>query len=212
MNLARTIEHTLLRADAKQEDIRQLCQEAELYDFYAVCVAPYWIATAKKFLADRDVKVCTVIGFPLGHAMSKTKITEAALAIEAGADEINVMMNLGAAIENHWNFVEYEIHDIVSAAKGKIVKIVLETCLLSAEQITKASQTSQKAGAKIVQTSTGFSASGATEEVVQLIRSVVGPQMGIAASGGIKDRATADALINAGATRLATPLGVSIVR
>lgn len=211
MNLARMIDHTLLRPDATREQIHELCKEAIEHDFYAVCVSPYWISTAKSFLKDRDIKVCTVVGFPLGSSMSKTKTIEAKSAVDAGADEIDMVMNIGAALDARWNFVEHEIHEVVSTVSGKMVKVILEICLLNREQIVQACKIAEKAGAQFVKTSTGFGPSGATEEAVKLMKESISPQMGVKASGGIKNRITAEAMIAAGATRLGCTSSVAII-
>jgi deoxyribose-phosphate aldolase len=205
------IEHTLLRADMTRDDVRKLCEEAIHYDFLGVCICPYWVTTAKEFLKDRDTKIIAALGFPMGNSMPKIKAMETKLVVEAGADEVDVVMNIGAALEGHWDFVEHEIHDVVSSAQGRIVKIILETCLLSPEQITRGCRAIERGGAQFVKTSTGFAAMGATEEVVELIRATVDNRLGIKAAGGIKDRQTADAMIAAGATRLGTSSGVVIV-
>jgi deoxyribose-phosphate aldolase len=208
--LASLIDHTLLRPDAVLADIETLCREAREHRFYSVCIQPYWITTAQGFLAGSDVKICTVAGFPLGANMSNAKATETRLAVEAGADEIDMVMNIGAALEGHWNFVEHEIHEVVSSAQGRPVKVILETCLLAPGQITLACQAAVRGGASFVKTSTGFSSGGATVDAVRLMRETVGPRIGVKASGGIRDRATAEAMVAAGATRLGTSASVAI--
>ncbi|MFZ5806550.1 MAG: deoxyribose-phosphate aldolase [Verrucomicrobiota bacterium] len=205
------IEHTLLRADMKRDDVRQLCEEAIHHDFFGVCVCPYWITTAKEFLKDRNIKIIAALGFPMGNSMPKIKAMETKLAVEAGADEVDVVMNVSAALDGHWDFVEHEIHDIVSSAQGRIVKIILETCLLSPDQIVRGCRAIERGGAQFVQTSTGFAAMGATEEAVELIRATVDNRLGIKASGGIKDRETVEAMLAAGATRLGSSNGVAIM-
>lgn len=209
-DLASIIDHTLLKPDATIREIEQLCREAVEHKFASVCVNPYWIPTVKPLLNGSGVKVCTVIGFPLGASLSKTKIAETRDAIEAGADEIDMVMNVGAALEGHWNFIEHEIHDIVSVAQGKTVKVILETCLLDQARIVEACKAAERGGATYVKTSTGFSKSGATVEAVKAMRGAVSCHIGVKASGGVRDRAAAEAMIEAGATRLGTSAGVAI--
>jgi deoxyribose-phosphate aldolase len=211
MNLAALIDHTLLKADTTRPQIEILCAEAREYGFFSVCVNPYWIVDSKKLLQGSPIKVCTVVGFPLGATLPQSKTHATVDALRAGADEIDMVMNIGAAKEGHWNFIEHEVHEVVSAARGHVVKVILETALLTPEEITAASRAVQKGGATFVKTSTGFSSGGATVEAVQQIREAVGPGLGIKASGGIKDRAFAEALVAAGATRLGTSSGVAIV-
>lgn len=211
MNLAPLIDHTLLKPDATLADIRHLCEEARTHSFFSVCVNPYWIADCKKLLTGSPVKVCTVIGFPLGASLPQSKMHAALDALKTGADELDMVMNIGAAREGHWNFIEHEIHEVVSAARGHVVKVILETCLLTPDEIVAACRAAQKAGAAFVKTSTGFSTGGATVEAVRLMRQTVGPDMGVKASGGIKDRATAEAMIAAGANRLGTSSGPALL-
>lgn len=211
MNLATFIDHTLLKPDATLPQIQKLCTEAREYGFFAVCVNPYWIADCKKILAGSPVKVCTVVGFPLGATLPQSKAHATTDAIKTGADEIDMVLNIGAAKEGHWNFIEHEVREVVSAAQDRTVKVILETCLLTPDEITAACRAAKKAGAAFVKTSTGFSTAGATVEHVRRMREAVGPEMGVKASGGIKDRATAEALIAAGANRLGTSSGVAIV-
>lgn len=210
-NIASLIDHTLLRSDAVCQDIWKLCDEAREHHLYAVCVNPYWVTTAKKRLEGSGVKMVAVVGFPYGANLSKAKAFETHAVIEAGADEIDVAMNLGAARENHWDFIEHEIHEVVSAAHGKVVKVILETCYLNSEQIAEACRRVVKAGAHYVKTSTGAGPAGASIEVVQTMRKVVGCRFGVEASGGIRDRVTAERMIEAGADRIGTSSGVAIV-
>lgn len=207
------IDHTLLKPDAILSEIEQLCREALEHSFVSVCVNPYWISTVAPLLHGSNVKTCTVIGFPFGANQTQSKTFECKQAIETGADEIDMVMNLGAALEGHWNFVEHEIHEIVSTAKDKPVKVILETAALNDEEIRQACAAAQRAGAAFVKTSTGFHPKGgATVEAVRLMRETVGPEMGVKASGGIRDAATAEAMIQAGATRLGTSASVAIIR
>jgi deoxyribose-phosphate aldolase len=211
MNLAPRIDHTLLKPDATLTQIQKLCAEAREHGFFSVCVNPYWIADCRKLLAGSSVKVCTVIDFPLGASLPQSKMHAAVDALKTGADELDMVMNIGAAKEGHWNFIEHEVHEVVSAAKGHTVKVILEISLLSPDEITAACLAVKNAGAAFVKTSTGFSSGGATVEAVRRMREAVGPEMGVKASGGIKDRATAEALIAAGANRLGTSSSVAIV-
>jgi len=209
--LAKVIDHTLLRPEATLSEIETLCHEAKSHGFYSVCIQPYWISTAKKILAGSTVKICTVIGFPHGATLSRAKVAETKLAVEAGADELDIVINLGAAREGHWNFVEHEIHEIVSASSGKIVKIILETGLLKPDEIVHACQAAIKSSAHFVKTSTGFNNGGASVEAVALMRKTVGDAVGVKASGGIRDRKTAEAMLAAGANRLGTSSSVAII-
>jgi deoxyribose-phosphate aldolase len=211
-NIASLIDHTLLKPDATADQVRKLCEEAREHGFYSVCLNPYWLPTARKLLAGSAVKLCTVVGFPLGASLSKTKVQETAAVVEAGADEIDMVMNIGAARDGHWDFIRHEIHDVVSAAKGRPVKVILEISLLNEAQIRQACLTTVEAGAHFVKTSTGFAAGGATVEAVKLMRKAVGCEFGVKASGGIRDRAAAERMIEAGATRLGTSASVSIVQ
>jgi len=205
------IDHTLLRPDATVDQIQKLCDEARRYKFATVCINPYWIPTAKKALEGSETKICTVISFPLGAGLSHAKVHETQEAIVAGADEIDMVQNIAAALEGHWNFLEHEIHEIVSTAAGRTVKVILETCLLNQEQIRQSCLAAERAGAHFVKTSTGFSTAGATLDAVRLMRETVGPQMQVKASGGIRDAVTAHAMMEAGATRIGTSSGVSLV-
>ncbi|MEM6885994.1 MAG: deoxyribose-phosphate aldolase [Verrucomicrobiota bacterium] len=211
MSLAKYIDHTLLKPEATIDQIEQLCTEAAEHQFASVCINPYWVPTAKKALAGSDVKVCTVIGFPLGAGLSHGKVHETQEAIIAGADEVDMVQNIGAAREGHWNFIEHEIHEIVSTAEGRIVKVILETCLLDSDQIRHCCQAAERAGASFVKTSTGFSTGGATIEDVKLMRESVSNAVQIKASGGIRDFASAQQMIDAGATRLGTSAGIAII-
>ncbi len=211
-NIASLIDHTLLCPKATIKEITQLCHEAREHVFHSVCVNPYWVPTAKKLLAGTGLKVVTVVDFPLGTGLSKMKQTAAAAAVEAGADELDVVMNTATALEGHWDFVAREIHEVVSAAKGKLVKVIIEICQLTDEQIAEASRRVVKGGAHAVKTSTGFGASGATEHAVALIRQTVGCTFGVKASGGIRDRATAERMLAAGASRLGTSQSIAILQ
>jgi deoxyribose-phosphate aldolase len=211
-NIASLIDHTLLKPDATVTQITQLCEEAKTHSFWSVCVNPYWITTVKPVLAGSSVKLCTVVGFPLGATLSRAKAHETQDSVQAGADEIDFVINIGAAKEGHWDFLEHEAHEIVSAAQGRLVKSILETALLTPDEIAHVSERMIRAGVSIVKTSTGFASGGATVEAVQLIRKTIGCGPGIKASGSIRDRATAEAMLAAGATRLGTSASVAIVQ
>jgi len=211
LNIAHTIDHTLLAPEATTEQIDNLCDEARHYEFYSVCILPRWIEHAKKRLGGSKVKVVTVISFPHGNDLSTSKALAAQQAKNAGADEIDMVMNLDWAKSGNWPAVESDIAQVVKAVKPTPVKVILETCLLSQDQIQEACQAAARAGAKFVKTSTGFSKSGATIEAVKLMKASVPPTMEVKASGGIRDLPTALAMIQAGATRLGTSSGASII-
>ncbi len=211
MNIAHTIDHTLLAPEATTEQIDNLCDEARHYEFYSVCILPRWIEHAKKRLGGSKVKVVTVISFPHGNDLSTSKALASQQAKNAGADEIDMVMNLDWAKSGNWPAVESDIAQVVKAVKPTPVKVILETCLLSQDQIQEACQAAARAGAKFVKTSTGFSKGGATIEAVQLMKSSIPPTMEVKASGGIRDLPTALAMIQAGATRLGTSSGAAIV-
>jgi deoxyribose-phosphate aldolase len=212
-NIAKMIDHTLLKADTTKEQIVKLCEEAKQYNFASVCVNPTWVATAAELLKGTDVKVCTVIGFPLGANTPETKAFETKDAIEKGATEVDMVINIGALKDGNDELVERDIRAVVEAAKGKaLVKVIIETCLLTEEEKVRACELSVKAGADYVKTSTGFSTGGATVEDVALMRKTVGPEIGVKASGGVRDLQGAEAMIQAGATRIGTSSGVAIVQ
>jgi deoxyribose-phosphate aldolase len=211
-NIAKMIDHTLLKADATKAQIVKLCEEAKQYGFASVCVNPTWVATAAELLKDTDVKVCTVIGFPLGANTPETKAFETKNAIENGAAEVDMVINVGALKDGNDDLVERDIRAVVEAAKGKaLVKVIIEACLLTEEEKVRACQLAVKAGADYVKTSTGFSTGGATPEDVALMRKTVGPNIGVKASGGVRDMQSAEAMIQAGATRIGTSSGVAII-
>ncbi len=211
-NLHELIEHTILRADATLADVTRLCAEAREHRFHGVCVNAYWIADARRLLAGSGVKIVTVAGFPLGATLSKAKAAETRAAIEAGADEVDMVINVGAAKEGHWDFIEHEVHEVVSAAQGRPVKVIIESAALTLPEVAEAARRAVAAGAAFVKTSTGFGPGGATVEAVRAIREAVGCRPGIKASGGIKDRAAAEALVEAGATRIGTSVGPALLR
>ena len=206
------IDHTLLKQDASTEAIVKLCAEAKEYHFASVCVNPGFVPLAAKELKGTDVKVCTVVGFPLGATLPESKAYEAKLAIEAGATEVDMVLNDSMAKEHNYAYIEDEVR-LVKKACGKILlKVILETCLLTDEEITECSKACVRAGADYVKTSTGFSKGGATVEAVRLMRAAVGPNIGVKASGGIHNKAEAEAMIEAGASRIGASCGVAIVK
>ena len=210
-NINRLIDHTLLKPDAKQEEIEKLCAEAIKYHFMSVCVNPCNVNLCAKLLKGSDVKVCTVIGFPLGANISKTKIEETKYCLENGASEIDMVINIGRLKDKDYDYVENEIREIKKVCKDNILKVILETCLLSDEEIVKACQLSQNAGADFVKTSTGFSKGGATTHAVKLMRETVKDALGVKASGGIHSYEEAMAMVEAGANRIGASSGIKIV-
>lgn len=213
MKLNKYIDHTLLKADATQESIKELCRQAKEYDFMSVCINSSNIELAKEELKGTDVKICTVIGFPLGATTTESKVFETTDAIEKGADEVDMVLNIGALKSKNFDIVLRDISEVAKAArnKGKILKVILETCLLEKDEIIKACQLSKEAGADFVKTSTGFSTGGAKEEDVALMRKTVGDLMGVKASGGIRTLEKARLMIENGATRLGVSAGVQIM-
>lgn len=212
MKLNKLIDHTLLKPEATKAQIEKLCSEAKEYDFKSVCVNPYYVKYAKELLKGSDVLVCTVIGFPLGQNTTAIKVAETKDAIKNGADEIDMVINIGALKSKDEDYVLNEIKEIRNACKGNTLKVIIETCLLSDEEKITACKLSKEAGADFVKTSTGFSTHGATVEDVKLMRKTVGEDMGVKASGGIRDRETALKMVEAGATRLGVSAGVAIVK
>lgn len=211
LKLASLIDHTLLKPDATPEAVRRLCAEAKEFGFASVCVNPGQVACAAAELAGTGVKVCTVIGFPLGATTSLVKALEARDAVANGAQELDMVLNIGALKAGDRDHVRRDIEAVVAAAAGRPVKVILETGLLSDAEKVEACRLAQSAGASFVKTSTGFGPGGATVEDVKLMRATVGPEMGVKASGGIRDRETALRMVEAGATRLGTSSGVAIV-
>ncbi len=210
--LARYIEHTLLKADATRIDIQKLCAEARECRFQAVCVNSSRVAQACALLDESGVQVATVVGFPLGAADADVKRFETEVAIDHGAHEIDVVLNVGRFKEGDYAYVLRELRDVVEAADERPVKVILETCLLTREEKIAAAKLVLDSGAHFVKTSTGFGTAHGTIEDVRLLREVVGPKFGLKASGGIRDTRTALAMIEAGANRIGTSAGVAIVR
>ncbi|GGA68708.1 deoxyribose-phosphate aldolase [Ornithinibacillus halotolerans] len=212
-NLAKYIDHTLLKPDATKESILKIVEEAKEYEFASVCVNPHWVSLCYDYLKDTSVKVCTVIGFPLGATSTETKIFETKQAIADGATEVDMVINVGELKSGNREFVKQDIEAVVKAAEGKaLTKVIIETSLLTEEEKVIACQLSKEAGADFVKTSTGFSGGGATVEDVALMRQTVGPEMGVKASGGVRDLAQAEAMIEAGATRIGASSGIAIVQ
>ena len=212
MSIAKYIDHTLLKADATEEEIEKLCREADENHFASVCVNSCWVKKASELLRDSSVKVCTVVGFPLGAMETASKAFEAEKAVENGADEVDMVINVGFLRSGMTDAVLEDIKEVRKATVGKILKVIIETCLLTDDEKKIACQLSVEAGADFVKTSTGFSTGGATVHDVALMRAAVGPDMGVKASGGIRDYETAKAMIEAGATRIGASAGIRIVR
>lgn len=211
MQKSKYIDHTLLKAYATSKEIMNLCAEANKYDFASVCVNPCNVALAHKLLAGTDVKVCTVIGFPLGANTSDVKAYETTSAIANGADECDMVINIGALKEGNTDLVYKDIKAVVDAANGVLVKVIIETCYLTPEEIVTACELSKKAGADFVKTSTGFGTGGAKAEDVALMRKTVGPDMGVKASGGVRNKEDFEKMIEAGANRIGCSAGVQIM-
>ncbi|MDM5452801.1 deoxyribose-phosphate aldolase [Peribacillus simplex] len=212
-NVAGLIDHTLLKADATKEQIKVLCEEAREYNFASVCVNPTWVKYASELLEGSEVKVCTVIGFPLGATTSETKAFETKDAISNGAHEVDMVINIGALKDKDDELVERDIRAVIAASTGKALsKVIIETSLLTEEEKVRACELAVKAGTDYVKTSTGFSTGGATVEDITLMRKTVGPDIGVKASGGVRNTSDAQKVIEAGATRIGASAGVSIVK
>ncbi|UQZ81296.1 Deoxyribose-phosphate aldolase 2 [Paenibacillus konkukensis] len=212
MNLAGMIDHTLLRADATKAEITKLTEEAKKYKFASVCVNPTWVAYSAEQLSGTEVKVCTVIGFPLGASTSAVKAFETKDAIANGATEVDMVVNIAALKDGNDELVENDIKAVVDAAAGKaIVKVIIETCLISDEEKERACRLAVQAGADFVKTSTGFSTGGATAEDVALMRKTVGERAGVKASGGVRSLEDMQKMIEAGANRIGASSGVKIM-
>ncbi|MFI3072018.1 deoxyribose-phosphate aldolase [Streptococcus sp. 2021WUSS109] len=211
MKLNKYIDHTILKPETTQEQVEKILAEAKEYDFASVCVNPTWVALAAESLKDSDVKVCTVIGFPLGANTPAVKAFETKDAISNGADEIDMVINIGALKTGNYDLVLEDIKAVVEASGDKLVKVIIEACLLTDDEKVKACQLSQEAGADYVKTSTGFSTGGATVADVALMRKIVGPDMGVKASGGARSYEDAIAFIEAGASRIGASSGVAIM-
>ncbi|UZE45188.1 deoxyribose-phosphate aldolase [Selenomonas sputigena] len=212
MELAKYIDHTLLKTDAQRADVMKLIEEAKAYHFASVCVSPIWVSYVSEALRDTGIKTCTVIGFPQGATPSAVKAFETKQAVADGADEVDMVIAVGKLKDGDDAYVKADIEDVVRAARGKaLTKVIIETCLLSDEEKRRACLLAKEAGADFVKTSTGFAAGGATAADVKLMRESVGEAMGVKAAGGVRTRADAEAMLAAGATRLGTSSGVKIV-
>lgn len=212
MELAKYIDHTLLRTDAQRADVAKLIEEAKAYHFASVCVSPIWVSYVSEALRDTGIKTCTVIGFPQGATPSVVKAFETKQAVADGADEVDMVIAVGRLKDGDDAYVKADIEAVVQAAGGKaLTKVIIETCLLTDEEKRRACLLAKEAGADFVKTSTGFASGGATAADVRLMRESVGETMGVKAAGGIRSRADAEAMLAAGATRLGTSSGVKIV-
>ena len=211
MKYNKLIDHTLLKQDATPEDIVNLCEEAKQYDFMSVCVNPAYVPLASECLKGSDVKVCTVIGFPLGMNLTRTKIDEAKLCISQGANEIDMVINVGMLKANQDDYVREEIKLLKEVAGKNVLKVIIETCLLTDEEKVRACTLAKEAGADFVKTSTGFSKGGATPEDVKLMRETVGPDMGVKASGGVRTHEDLLKMVEAGANRIGTSNSTKII-
>src|SRR5258708_6339490 len=211
--LASLIDHTLLKPDATREDVERLCREAAQFCFASVCVNPNWVPLCRDLLRGSGVKVCTVIGFPFGSHLPDVKAYEARRAVEQGAEEVDMVINIGALKSKDYATVEKDIAGVVQAVgKHTVVKVILETAMLTREEKIMASSLAKAAGADFVKTSTGYGGGGATVEDIRLMRETVGPEVGVKASGGIRTKEDVDAMVAAGATRIGASAGVKIVR
>lgn len=211
MKYNKLIDHTFLKQDATPEQIISLCNEAKQFDFMSVCVNPAYVPLAAECLKGSTVKVCTVIGFPLGMNLTRTKIDEASLAIKQGADEIDMVINVGMLKSGNSDYVKEEIKLLKEVAGHRILKVIIETCLLTDEEKILACKIAKEAGADFVKTSTGFSTGGATVHDVELMRKTVGPDMGVKASGGVRTHEDLLAMVEAGASRIGTSNGTKII-
>ncbi|EOD01335.1 deoxyribose-phosphate aldolase [Caldisalinibacter kiritimatiensis] len=212
-NIASIIDHTILKPDTTIETVKKVCEEAKEYGFASVCVNPYYVSDVKKLLEGTDVKVTSVIGFPLGCTLKEVKAFEAKKAIEDGADELDMVINIGALKDKKYDVVKEDIKAVVDEAEGKaIVKVIIEACLLTDDEKIMACKLAKEAGADFVKTSTGFSTGGATVEDIRLMRETVGENVGVKASGGVRDIEKAKVMIEAGATRIGASSSVAIVK
>ncbi|MHD0397158.1 deoxyribose-phosphate aldolase [Staphylococcus simulans] len=212
MNYAKYIDHTLLKPDTTIEQIDKLIEEAKAYQFKSVCINPTYVKHAAEALVNSDVLVCTVIGFPLGANTTETKVFEVEDAVKNGADELDMVINIGALKDKRYDEVQQDIEAVVKAAQGRTVKVIIETVLLTDEEKRKASELSQAAGAHFVKTSTGFAGGGATVEDVKLMKEVVGDALEVKASGGVRNLEDFKAMLDAGATRVGASAGVQIIQ
>ena len=212
MDYNRLIDHTLLASDAVESQIKKICDEAKEYHFASVCVNPCWVSFCAKELKGTDTKVCTVIGFPLGATTTKSKEEELKQAILDGAEELDMVINIGKLKDHQDDYVENEIRSLKKLCGNLVLKVIIETCLLTDEEKVRVCLLAKKAGADFVKTSTGFSKWGAKVEDVALMRKTVGPDMGVKASGGVRNKEEMEAMVKAGATRIGTSHGVELVK
>lgn len=212
MEYNKLIDNTLLKADATEEQIKSLCKESKEWNFMSVCVNPYYIPFCKKELSGSDVKVCTVIGFPLGQMTTEAKVFETKDALEKGADEIDMVINVAALKDKKYDYVKNEIAEIKKACGYHVLKVILECCLLNDEEKVKACLLAKEAKADFVKTSTGFSIHGATVHDVELMRKTVGPEMGVKAAGGVRSHEELLEMVKVGATRIGTSSGVKLMK
>ncbi|UJL44882.1 deoxyribose-phosphate aldolase [Virgibacillus sp. NKC19-16] len=211
--LAKYIDHTALKPDTTKETIKQIVDEAREYEFASVCVNPYWVPFCYENLKDTSIKICTVIGFPLGATSTASKVFETEQAIKDGATEVDMVINVGELKSKNDEAVQADIKSVVSAAKDRaLTKVIIETSLLSNDEKIRACKLAKEAGADFVKTSTGFSGGGATVEDIKLMRQTVGSEMGIKASGGVRDNKSTIEMIDAGATRIGASSGIEIVK
>lgn len=212
MKLSKYIDHTLLKQNATEAQIRVLCDEAKEYDFMSVCINPGFVSLCNELLSGTDVKVCTVIGFPLGANTTEVKVFETKNALENGADEIDMVINVSALKDKKYDLIENEIRSIKDACGENILKVIIETCLLEDGEIVKVCELAVATGADFVKTSTGFSTGGATFEAVKLMKDTVKNQASVKASGGVRSQEDMESMIEAGATRIGTSSGVALVK
>ncbi|WP_349674757.1 deoxyribose-phosphate aldolase [Lacrimispora sp.] len=211
MSIANMIDHTMLKADAGSEIIRRYCQEAKEYGFASVCVNSCYVPLAARELKDSSVSVCCVVGFPLGAMLTSAKAFEASEAVKAGADEVDMVIHIGALKDKNYDLVREDIRAVIDACQGKLVKVILENCLLTKEEIVKVCELSMEAGAQYVKTATGFSTGGAVAEDVALMKKTVGERLKVKASGGIRTPKEAEAMILAGADRIGAGNGIALL-
>ena len=211
MNVAKYIDHTLLKPDSTREQIDKILEEAKKYQFKSVCINPTHVSYASQQLLDTDVLVCTVVGFPLGATTTDVKVFETENAIKNGASEIDMVINIGALKDQRYDEVQKDIEGVIAAANGKTVKVIIETVLLTDEEKVKACELAEKAGATFVKTSTGFAGGGATPEDVKLMKDTVGNRLEVKASGGVRSLEDFEKMIEAGATRIGASAGVQII-
>ena len=211
MKYNKFIDNTILKADATIEDIKRLCEESKIYDFKSVCINPCFIKAAKEFLKGSDVLICTVIGFPLGSMTTEAKVFEAMDAVKKGADEVDMVINISMLKDKQYDYVKTEIEQIKGAVGKKVLKVIIECCLLTDEEKVIACKLAKEAGADFVKTSTGFSKWGATKEDIKLMRETVGPLMGVKAAGGVRTHKEMLEMIENGATRIGTSSGAKLM-